>query len=130
MTDRLLPPLLACAVSLMATAPLVAHHSAAAEYDLSKTVTLQGTITKVEWTNPHIYFYVDVKDANGEVINWAIAGASPIGLYRDGFKKDSLKVGDSVTVVGFPARKVEHLADMKSIMLADGRKLLDRSGKQ
>jgi hypothetical protein len=130
MKDRLLPLLLACVVSLMVAAPLVAHHSAAAEYDLSKTVTLQGTITKVEWTNPHIYFYVDVKDANGEVINWAIAGASPIGLYRDGFKKDSLKVGDSVTVVGFPARKVEHLADMKSIMLADGRKLLDRSGKQ
>jgi Family of unknown function (DUF6152) len=120
---------LACTVAL-AAAPALAHHSAAAEYDLSKTVTLQGTITKVEWTNPHIYFYVDVKDANGGVVNWAIAGASPIGLYRDGFKKDSLTVGDSVTVVGFPAWKVEHLADMKSVMLADGRKLLDRSGKQ
>jgi hypothetical protein len=118
-----------CAIALSA-APAFAHHSAAAEYDLSKTVTLQGTITKVEWTNPHIYFYVDVKDASGEVVQWAIAGASPIGLFRDGFKKDSLKVGDSVTVIGFPAWKVEHLADMKSVTLADGRKLLDRSGKQ
>jgi len=118
-----------CAV-VLAAAPLGAHHSAAAEYDLTRTVTVQGAITKVEWTNPHIYFYVDVKDANGEVVNWAIAGASPLQLYRDGFKKDSLKVGDSVIVVGFPARKVEHLADMKSVTLADGRKLLDRSGIQ
>ena len=122
--------LLAASVGVLAAAPALAHHSAAAEYDLSKTVTLQGTITKVEWTNPHIYFYVDVKDEGGQVVNWAIAGASPIGLYRDGFKKDSLKIGDSVTVVGFPARRVEHLADMKSVVLADGRKLLDRSGKQ
>jgi len=127
MRDRVL--FAACAVVLTA-APLAAHHSAAAEYDLSTSVTVQGTITKVEWTNPHIYFYVDVKGANGEVVNWAIAGASPTQLYRDGFKKDSLKVGDSVIVVGFPARKVEHLADMKSVTLADGRKLLDRSGIQ
>jgi hypothetical protein len=84
----------------------------------------------VEWTNPHIYFYLDVKDANGEVVKWAIAGASPIGLYRDGVKKDTLKIGDTVTVVGFPARTVEHLADMKSVVLADGRKVFDRSGKQ
>jgi hypothetical protein len=130
MRERLLPLLLACVVLLLAAAPLVAHHSAAAEYDLSKTVTLQGVVTKVEWTNPHIYFYVDVKDANGEVVNWAIAGASPLGLYREGFKKDSLKIGDSVTVVAFPARTVDHLADMKSVVLADGRRVLDRSGKQ
>ena len=127
MRDRIVLAICAVVVSAM---PLVAHHSAAAEYDLSKTVTVQGTITKVEWTNPHIYFYVDAKDANGTVVNWAIAGASPTQLYRDGFKKDSLKVGDSVIVVGFPALKAEHLADMKSVTLADGRKLLDRSGLQ
>jgi hypothetical protein len=118
-------------VIFLATGPdVLAHHSAAAEYDLDKTVTVQGVVTKIEWTNPHVYVYVDVKDANGQVVNWALAGASPIALYRDGVHKDSLKIGDSVTVVGYPARTVAHLADMKSVVLADGRRVLDRSGKQ
>ena len=113
-----------------AGAPLLAHHSAAAEYDQDKTVTVQGIITKIEWTNPHVFVYVDAKDANGQVVNWSLEGASPIALFRDGVHKDSLKIGDSVTVVAFPARTVPHLADMKSIALADGTKLMDRSGKQ
>jgi hypothetical protein len=131
MKDRLLRLLSAASVGvLLVASPALAHHSAAAEYDETKMVTVQGTVTKVEWTNPHVYFYIDVKDANGQVVNWAISGASPLGLYRDGVHKDSLKIGDSVTVVGFPARTVEHLATMKSVVLADGRKVLDRSGKQ
>ena len=129
MNDRT-PGLLAACFAVLMVAPLLAHHSAAAEYDLDKTVRLQGVVTKVEWTNPHVYVYIDVKDANGQMVNWAVSGASPIGLYRDGIRKDSLKVGDSVTVVGFPARTVEHLANIKSIVLADGRTMLDRSGKQ
>jgi hypothetical protein len=118
------------AIVAAAGAHLLAHHSAAAEYDLDKTVTVQGVVTKVEWTNPHVYVYVDVKDANGQTVNWSLEGASPIALFRDGVHKDSLKVGDSVVVVGYPARTVEHLADMKTVVMSDGRKVMDRSGKQ
>ena len=109
---------------------MLAHHSAAAEYDVEKTVTVQGVITKIEWTNPHVYIYVDAKDADGHIVNWSLEGASPIGLYRDGVHKDSLKIGEVITVVGSPARTVEHLAEMHSVVTADGRKLFDRSGKQ
>jgi hypothetical protein len=130
MRDRLLH-LAILGASIIATGPrLLAHHSAAAEYDLDKTVTVQGVVTKVEWTNPHVYVYVDVKDANGQVVNWSLEGASPIALFRDGVHKDSLKIGDAVTVVAYPARTVEHLADMKTVVLGDGRKVMDRSGKQ
>ena len=117
------------ALLLAATAPLGAHHSAAALYDEGKTVTVQGVVTKVEWTNPHVYVYIDVKDANGQTVNWSLEGASPIALYRDGVRKDSLKNGDVVTVTGSPARSVEHLAEIKSITFADGRKAFDRSRK-
>ena len=109
---------------------LLAHHSAAAEYDVDKTITVQGVVTKIEWTNPHVYIYVDVKDTNGRTVSWSLEGASPIALYRDGVHKDSLKVGDAITVVGSPARTVEHLAEMHSVVMADGRKVFDRSGKQ
>ena len=117
-------------ICIAAGAQVLAHHSAAAEYDVDKTVTVQGVVTKIEWTNPHVYVYVDVKDANGRNVNWSLEGASPIGLYRDGVHKDALKVGDSITVVGHPARTVEHLAEMETVVLADGRKVMDRSGKQ
>jgi hypothetical protein len=73
---------------------VLAHHSFAAEYD-SKEVTLTGVITKVEWTNPHIYFYIDVKDASGNVVNWAVEGYPPNTLKRTGFTRDDLKVGDA-----------------------------------
>lgn len=115
---------------LVAGAPLLAHHSAAAEYDQDRTVTVQGIVTKIEWTNPHIFIYLDAKDENGQVVTWSLEGASPIALFRDGVHKDSLKIGDAITVVAFPARTVAHLGDMKTIMRADGTKLMDRSGKQ
>ncbi len=131
MRDRFLHLAIVGTVIFVATgAQVLAHHSAAAEYDVDKTVTVQGVVTKIEWTNPHVYVYVDVKDANGQNVNWSLEGASPIGLYRDGVHKDALKVGDSVTVVGHPARTVEHLAEMETVVLADGRKVMDRSGKQ
>jgi hypothetical protein len=119
-----------CLCVLLATgAPLRAHHSAAAIYDETRIVTLQGVVTKIEWTNPHVFIFVDVKEANGQVVNWSFEGASPIGLYRDGVHKDSLKIGDAVTVAGAAARAVEHLAEIRSITFADGRKVFDRSGK-
>jgi DNA/RNA endonuclease YhcR with UshA esterase domain len=116
------------ALLLLMESAAIAHHSFAAEYDANKPVTLKGTITKVEWTNPHIRFYMDVKNAKGQVTNWEISGPSVNALVRNGAKKDSLKSGQSVTVEGFLARHVENLANMKSVKSADGKLLLDRIG--
>ena len=84
--------------------PVTAHHSFAAEYDSTKPISLTGTVTKVEWMNPHVYFYIDVKDSAGAVAHWAIEGGAPTSLYRAGWRRESLKFGDVVTVHGFLAR--------------------------
>src|SRR5687768_7178526 len=94
---------------------LAAHHSFAAQYDRSKPILLKGTVTKMEWMNPHIYFYVDVKDTAGKTVNWAVEGGNPSGLYRRGWKKDTLKVGDEVTVDGWLARDGSNLANMRTV---------------
>jgi hypothetical protein len=99
----------------------LAHHSFAAEYDANKPITLAGKVTKLEWMNPHVYFYIDVDDAAGKAVNWAIEGGSPSALYRAGWRRDSLKVGDAVTVFGHLARDGSHLANMRTATLADGR---------
>ena len=104
-------------------AALSAHHSFAAQYDRDKTVTLNGTITRLEWMNPHVYFYMDVKETGG-VSTWAIAGGAPPSLYRAGGRKDSLKVGDVVTVHGYLARDGSKLANMREAVLPDGRTVL------
>src|SRR6476469_5941995 len=90
--------LLAAAMAVLATWPAAAHHSFAAEYDANNQMTVVGTITKVEWTNPHTWFFIDVKDAQGRVVNWAIEGGAPTVLYREGWKPTTLKAGDEVTV--------------------------------
>lgn len=104
-----------------------AHHSFAAEYDRTKPITLKGTVTKVEWQNPHIYFYLDVKDAQGTVENWAIEGGAPNTLYRAGWRKDSVQAGNEVTVEGWLAKSGAKLANMQSVVLADGRRVLGGS---
>jgi hypothetical protein len=114
---------IAAAAALLISRPLVAHHSFAAEYDATKPITLTGPVTKVEWMNPHVYFHIDVKDAAGTVTNWAIEGGAPNTLYRAGWRKDSVKYGDVVTVYGYLARDGTHLANMRSAMLSDGRNL-------
>jgi len=101
----------------------VAHHSFAAQYDSNKPITLKGGITRIEWANPHIYFYLDVADANGATVHWAIEGGAPSTLYRAGWRKDSAKVGDVVTVNGFLARDGSKLVNMQRALLADGRNL-------
>ena len=106
---------------------LDAHHSFAAQYDRSKAVTLKGTVTKVEWMNPHIYFYIDVKEGDGTVANWAIEGGNPSGLYRRGWKKDSLKIGDVVTVDGWLAKNGSKLANMRTVVLAEGKQVFGGS---
>jgi hypothetical protein len=102
----------------------LAHHAANTKYDQTKKATLTGTVTKVEWLNPHIYFYIDVKDKDGKVTNWAIEGAPPNVLYRRGWGKDSLKVGETVTVEGYlPRQEGLHHLNGGNAVLPDGRKI-------
>jgi len=101
---------------------LAAHHSFAAQYDRNKPITLKGAVTRMEWANPHIYFYLDVADAAGAA-TWAIEGMAPNVLYRAGWRKDSVKIADVVTVNGFLARDGSKLVNMQSAVLADGRNL-------
>jgi hypothetical protein len=103
--------------------PLLAHHSFAAEYDSSKPIKISGTVTKMEWMNPHARFYVDVKDAEGRVTNWNFElGAIPV-LLKQGWRRDSLKVGDQVTVEGSRAKDGSTSANARSVVLPDGRRV-------
>ena len=120
-------PLIAAGVLLAAASPLAAHHSFAAEYDAAATVTLKGVVSKVEWTNPHARFYVDVKDDSGKVITWNFELASPNVLIRGGWTRKSLQVGDVVTVTGSQAKDGAYLANAASVVLADGKKVFARS---
>ena len=98
-----------------------AHHAFNAEYDGTKVTRWVGAVTKVEWTNPHARFYIDVKDANGAVTNWNFEMGSPVQLRRQGWTRDSLKVGDQITVDGYPAKDGAKMASAKEVTLADGR---------
>ena len=111
----------------IAAAPAAAHHSFAAEYDAAKPVTLKGTVTRIEWTNPHARFYVDVKDPDGTVVNWNLELASPNVLVRQGWTRNSLKVGDEITVTGSVAKDGSKMANARDVTLATGKKVFARS---
>jgi hypothetical protein len=115
---------------LLASVPALAHHSFAAEYDAAKPVTLTGTVTKVEWMNPHARFYIDVKDDAGKVTNWEFELGSPNGLMRRGWTRNSLKQGDTVTVNGSLAKDGSSLANARTIKLADGRQVFAGSATE
>ena len=105
-------------------APAFAHHSFAAEYDGEKPITLKGVVTKVEWENPHMHFYLDVTDEKGKVEEWKFEGFPPNMLVRQGWKRDvSLKQGDAITVFAWKARNGMNLAHSREITLADGKKI-------
>jgi hypothetical protein len=115
---------------LLASMPVFAHHSFAAEYDRAKPITLTGSVTKVEWMNPHARFYVDVKDDSGKVTNWEFELGSPNGLMRQGWTRNSLKEGDVVTVEGSLAKDGSNLANARTVKLADGRKVFAGSAEE
>jgi hypothetical protein len=119
--------LLLAVVAMIGSRSAPAHHSFAAEYDREKPITLSGTISKVEWQNPHVYFYIDVKDAGGQVENWAIEAAAPNTLYRAGWRKDWLEVGRQVTVDAWLAKSGAKLANLRSMVLPDGRRVTGAS---
>jgi len=116
--------LLLVAAMLLAAAPLFSHHSNAAQFDAAKRVTLKGEITKIEWTNPHAYLYVNVKDATGKTTLWSLEGFPPNTLLRTGWKQSDLKQGDTITFEGATARNGESLMLGYEITLKDGQKKL------
>ena len=100
--------------------PASAHHAFAAEFDAKKGIKVSGTITKLEWTNPHAWLYVDVKDESGKPTNWSFELGSPNGLIRQGWRRTSLKEGDQVTIEGYAAKDGSNVANARSVMLPDG----------
>ena len=107
----------------VAEGPVAAHHSFAAEFDRGLPVTVTGTVTKVEWANPHARFYIDAKDESGAIVNWDFELASPNGLMRRGWTRNSMKLGDTVTVTGHRAKNNPHVGNASTVTLANGKKL-------
>jgi hypothetical protein len=110
--------------SVLVQGPVAAHHSFAAEFDRALPITVTGTVTKVEWANPHARFYIDAKDdKTGEIVNWDFELASPNGLMRRGWTRNSMKLGDVVTVTGHRAKNNPHVGNASTVTLASGKKL-------
>ena len=111
-------------LALLSSGPsAAAHHSVSAYYDTNTQVTLKGIVTVIEWTNPHAFVHIDVRDERGKVTNWSIETDSPNVLSRAGWSKNTLKPDDEITVIGYPARKEAAAMRLVTLALADGRKL-------
>jgi hypothetical protein len=112
-----------CASLLLAAMPVRAHHSFAAEFDAKKPISLRGTVTRVEWINPHTWIHIDVKSPDGRVTEWMIEGGTPNTLFRRGITKDSLQPGTEIIVDGYQAKNGSNRANGRDVTLADGKKL-------
>jgi hypothetical protein len=123
MKARMFIVLLIVIAFMIAVPMLMAHHSFAAAYDLNKTVTVKGTITRVDWANPHISFFLDVKDQAGTVTKWGVDAAAPAALVSRGLDRTALKPGDTITVEAYPARNGKPFAAASAVTLPDGRKI-------
>ena len=108
---------------ILTCAPAFSHHAFSAEYDVKKPITLTGAVTKIEWTNPHARFYVSVTDESGQTTVWNFELASPNGLMRRGWNRNSIKPGDTVTVTGYLAKDGSKMANTRSVTMPDGRKI-------
>ena len=121
--------LAASAAFFLASVPVFAHHSFAAEFDVKQPITLKGTVTKVEWTNPHVWIYLDVADLQGNLQHWQCENGAPNTLARMGWTRNSLKAGDQVTVEGFRAKNDDKTANARQVILPDGRKVFSGSAE-
>ena len=116
---------------LVAATPTLAHHAFSAVFDANKPVKMTGVVTKVEWQNPHAWFYIDVKDETGKVTNWGMEMGSPNGLIRAGWTRTSVKVGDAVSVEGFQARDGSNLGNARVVILTStGQRLFAASSQE
>ena len=115
---------------IAATATTIAHHSFAAEFDATKPLNLNGVVTKIEWQNPHTYFYLDVTGTDSKVVNWGMEMGSPNGLMRQGWTRNTLKVGDVVTVEGSQAKDGSYVGNARAVvMVATGKRLFAGSSQ-
>lgn len=125
---RLLTFFVLVAALLIVAGPLFAHHGRGATYDMKKMVTLKGTVTEVAWRNPHVAIYMDVKDAGGKVVNWAFENSNVSTLARQGYNRNTLRVGEEITAVVNPSAQGAPRGIVVKVILADGKEIMSREG--
>jgi hypothetical protein len=120
---RIVLGLMIVAAMTAAAVPLMAHHSFAAEFDNQKVVNMDGIVTKIDWTNPHVWFYMDVKDQSGKVTNWGFEMGPPHLLQGSGWTRTTMKLGDQIHVVGSLAKNGSNRANARTVTTPDGKKM-------